>query len=62
MFLPFLDNLSVVCGKLFVEGMLEPYMRNKLKASQEKIGYSFVLEGLAYTMSSLPAGLVRIPL
>ena len=62
MFLPFLDNLSVVCGKLFVEGMLEPYMRNKLKTSQEKIGYAFVLEGLAYTMSSLPAGLVRIPL
>ena len=62
MFLPFLDNLSVVCGKLFVEGMLEPYMRNKLMVSQEKVGYAFVLEGLAYTLSSLPAGLVRLPL
>ena len=57
-FLPLLDNLALGCSMRFMEGMLEPYMRNELMATLNQVGYAFLLNGLAYATSSLPAGMV----
>ena len=46
------------CSTRFVEGMLEPYMRNELKSTLDQVGYAFLVDGLAYAACSLPTGVV----
>ena len=57
-FIPFLDTFIVFTGFGFVAGMLEPYMKKIVGATQAEVGTAFLLEGVAYTVTSLAAGLV----
>ena len=57
-FIPLVDTFIVFSGYGFINGMLEPYMKDHAGASQNQVGTAFFLMGVTYTISSAATGLV----
>ena len=58
--LPIVDGCVVFSGTGMVGAMLEPFMKNEVKASQTQVGLAFLATGLSYITTSLIAGQVSL--
>lgn len=57
MILPILDNFIAFCGSGMTESMMEPHLKDA-GATQTQVGYSFLLNGLVYMITSPIIGFV----
>ena len=56
-FMPFVDNFFAFCGNGMIESMMEPHLKDA-GATQTQVGYSFLLNGLVYMITSPIIGFV----
>ena len=59
-FMPYVDNMICFTGFGFIESMLEPHAKDEAGATQAQVGYTFLLIGATYMVTTPVAGYVSL--
>ena len=58
---PFVDNALCFAGYGMIASFLEPHLKNsEANATQTEVGFVFLILGAAYTLTTIPTGMVHV--